>query len=254
MSYGRSAALILYDCFFVCVSPVASPRVRIVVVVTSSSNMGVVTPALLALSFTLYTARAAEIGPAFPDGVAAIVADMHARMTSASAEHGDDAEVVAKLKQDGLVAIAEDLAYDARFNQLETAAFAMVQARVLKFEYAGGCPRDMSGCPTFWADQSNGLCAPPDDYDGLCASTDVNGLSAEQKEDFAWKCRASWPCAPSCKLDFRTCPNTWDNIDGLCLAPSSYDGICSPAMMFTSFTPQQKAEWAAMCSARWPCA
>ena len=150
--------------------------------------------------------------------------------------------------------VAGDLADDEQSNRLATVAFAMAQARLLKSEYVGGCPRDMSGCPTLWADRSDGLCEPPQDYDGLCTAVDVAGLSIEQKEDFAWKCKASWPCAPSCKLDFATCPEAWDNLNGLCLAPSSYDGICSPAMMFTSFTLQQKAEWAAMCSARWPCA
>jgi CPW-WPC domain-containing protein len=216
--------------------------------------MGFVTPSLLSLCLTFHTSGAVEPGPTFPNGVAALVADMRDRLTSASVEHGDDAEAVAQLKTEGLDALAEDLAYDEQSNRLATVAFAMVQARVLKSEYVGGCPRDMSGCPTSWADQSSGLCEPPGDYDGLCVATDVNGLSIEQKEDFAWKCKASWPCSPSCKLDFETCPDKWDNLNGLCLAPSSYDGICSPAMMFSSFTSQQKAEWAAMCGARWPCA
>ena len=217
-------------------------------------TMGFVTPALLFLCLSYRTAGAVEPGPTFPNGVAALVADMRDRMTSASVEHGDDAEAVAHLKNEGLVAIAEDLAYDAQSNRLATVAFAMVQARVLKLEYVGGCPRDMSGCPTLWADQSNGFCEPPESYDGLCIAADVKRLSIEQKEEFAWKCRASWPCAPSCKLDFETCPDTWDHLNGLCLAPSSYDGICSPAMIFSAFTPQKKAEWAAMCGARWPCA
>ena len=213
-----------------------------------------VTPALLLSCLTYRAAWAVESGPSFPNGVAAIVSDVRDRMTSASLEHGDDADAVAHLKNEGLAAVAEDLAYDEQSDRLAAVAFAMVQARVLKSEYVGGCPRDMSGCPTSWADQSNGLCEPPEDYDGLCTAIDVKGLSTEQKEDFAWKCRASWPCAPSCKLDFGTCPDAWDNLNGLCLAPSSYDGICSPAMVFSSFTQQQKAEWAATCSARWPCA
>ena len=213
-----------------------------------------VRPALLFSCLACRTAGAVQSGPTFPDGLAAVVSDVRDHMTSASVEQGDDAEAVAHLENEGLAALAEDLAYDEQSNRLATVAFAMVQARVLKSEYVGGCPRDMSGCPTSWADQSNGLCEPPADYDGLCTATDFKLFSIGQKEDFAWKCRASWPCAPSCKLDFETCPDTWDNLNGLCLAPSSYDGICSPAMMFSSFTSQQKAEWAAMCGARWPCA
>ena len=207
-----------------------------------------------ALCLTYRSVLAVESGPSFPNGVAAIVADMRDRVVSAGVEHGDDAAAIAHLKNEGLAAISEDLAYDAQSNLLATVAFALVQARVQKAEFVGGCPRDMSGCPTFWADQGNGFCEPPEDYDGLCVAIDVEGFSIEDKEAFAWKCRASWPCAPSCKLDFETCPKSWENLDGLCLAPSSYDGMCSPAMIFSSFTLHQKAEWAAMCSASWPCA
>ena len=216
--------------------------------------MGFVAPTLLSMCLAFCTAGAVEPGPAFPDGVAAIVADMRDRMISSGAAHGDDSEAVSKLKEEALVEIAKELANDEQSKRLEATAFAMVQARVLKLAYVGGCPRDMSGCPTLWADQSNGVCEPPEEYDGLCIAFDVKGLSHGQKEEFAWKCRASWPCVPSCKLDFGTCPDAWDNLNGLCLAPSSYDGSCSPAMLFSSFTSKQKADWAAMCSARWPCA
>lgn len=223
-------------------------------IVNLHSNMGFGTPALLLLCFTCHSSLAAEPGLSFPDGVAALVADMRHRMTSASAEHGDDTEAVAKLEQEGVASIAKDLAYDEQSDRLETLAFTMVQERVLKLEYVGGCPRDMSGCPTSWSDKGNGSCEPPAGYDGSCAATNVEELSVEQKEDFAWKCKASWPCMPSCKLDFGTCPDAWENLDGLCLAPSTYDGTCSPAMMFSSLSSQQKANWAAMCNARWPCA
>ena len=216
-------------------------------------NMGVASPTLISLCLAFCSAGAAEPGPAFPDGVAELLADMRNRVSSASVEHGDDSEAVAKLENEAVVDIAQDLAFDEQSSRLETTAFAMVHERVLKLAYVGGCPRDMSGCPTSWADRSDGVCEPPEDYDGLCNAVDVKGLSHEQKEDFAWKCRASWPCALSCKLNFATCPDSWDNLDGLCLAPSTYDGTCSPAMLFSSFTSQQKAAWASMCSVRWPC-
>lgn len=148
-------------------------------------------PTLFSLCLAVRTAGAAEPGPAFPDGVAALVADMRDRMSSASVEHVDDSEAVAKLKQEGLVALSTDLAHDEQSDRLDATAFAMVQARVLKLAYVGGCPRVMSGCPTSWADNGNGVCTPPEDYDGLCAAVDVGALSREQKEDFAWQCRAS---------------------------------------------------------------
>ena len=217
-------------------------------------NMGVAAPTLVSLCLAFCSAGAADPGPAFPNGVAELLADMRNRVSSASVEHGDDSEAVAKLENEAVVDIAQDLAYDEQSSRLEITAFAMVHERVLKLAYVGGCPRDMRGCPTSWADQSDGVCEPPEDYDGLCSAIDVRGLNHEQKEDIAWKCRASWPCTSSCKLDFATCPDAWDNLDGLCLAPSTYDGTCSPAMLFASFTSQQKAEWASRCSARWPCA
>ena len=108
------------------------------------------TPALLLLCLAFRATCAVESGPVFPSGISALVADMRDRLTSASVEHGDDAEAVAHLKSEGLAAIANDLAYDDQSSRLATVAYAMVQARVLKLEYVGGCPRDMSGCPTLW--------------------------------------------------------------------------------------------------------
>ena len=53
------------------------------------------TPALLLSFLPFRAALAVESGPSFPNGVAAIVSDIRDRMTSASLEHGDDADAVA---------------------------------------------------------------------------------------------------------------------------------------------------------------
>ena len=71
--------------------------------------MGFVTSALLLFCFTFRVSLGSEPGLAFPDGVAALVADMRDRLASASAEHGDDTEAVAKLKQEGIVQLPKIL-------------------------------------------------------------------------------------------------------------------------------------------------
>ena len=99
--------------------------------------MRVVAPTLISLCLSFCGAGAAESGPAFPDGVAELLADMRDRISTASAEHGDDSEAVAKLENEAVVDIAQDLAYDEQSNRLETTAFAMVHERVLKLAYVG---------------------------------------------------------------------------------------------------------------------
>merc|ERR1712061_287796 len=40
---------------------------------------------------------------------------------------------------------------------------------------------------------------------------------------------------------------------GFCLAPAGYEGICSPAMDFSTVSTSKKASWASRCDATWPC-
>merc|ERR1711935_39607 len=99
--------------------------------------------------------------------------------------------------------------------------------------YVGGCSRDLSGCPAHWIKTTDNACEPPRGYSGLCATTDFTKYAASKKEDFAWKCRASWPCAPTCLKRFDGCPEAWTGVgDGVCSAPPGYTGMCSPATDF----------------------
>ena len=51
-------------------------------------------------------------------------------------------------------------------------------------------------------------------------------------QEFAWKCRASWPCAPPCVKSFDGCPHKWAHQgQGLCTAPPEYAGICRFCVM-----------------------
>merc|ERR1712203_634543 len=90
--------------------------------------------------------------------------------------------------------------------------------------------------------------------DGLCGAVDLRKLSFAEKEEFAWRCRAEFPCASSCSRNFSGCPLDWvDFGSGLCLAPVGYEGICSPATDFTTFSKVKKANWASRCGVTWPC-
>ena len=50
----------------------------------------------------------------------------------------------------------------------------------------------------------------------------------------------------------------WVGVGQLCVAPETYDGICSPAMDFESYSTEDKAQWSVMCGVAWcgflPCA
>ena len=126
------------------------------------------------------------------------------------------------------------------------ASFAAISEKAMKLIYTGGCPRDFTGCPMGWT-ESAGACTPPADYAGPCTATAIT-----DKEEFAWKCKASWPCA-SCARDYSACPEGWTMVDGLCTAPSDYSGVCSAAMDFSGFSTKKKAEIAAMCGYAFPC-
>ena len=51
-----------------------------------------------------------------------------------------------------------------------------------------------------------GMCEPGDGYDGLCAGANLQKMPAAEKEQWSWKCRASWPCVSSCSKSFSGCP------------------------------------------------
>ena len=70
---------------------------------------------------------------------------MHGRVTSV--------RLTAHCPQYFGVVIMLSAAYPFRVGSLRSswqAAYAKVHLRVLKYVYTGGCPRDMSGCPTEW--------------------------------------------------------------------------------------------------------
>lgn len=191
--------------------------------------------------------------PLFPGGADAVIGDVVDRVSRAEGDSAGESAALAHLKEKGVASLSAAVAQDAMDDLVFEHVRALVATKLAKQLHIGGCPRNYGGCPVGWL-TSGDACAPPDDYDGLCAAVNADTFSDAEKEAFAWKCKASWPCKAACKLDFSGCPQQWADDGGLCVAPASYDGMCSPAMQFASLSAHDKAKWASVCNARWPCA
>ena len=133
-------------------------------------------------------------------------------------------------------------------------AYRAVRQRVMSFKYLGGCVRDYGkACPQGWVLTETEVCEPPADYSGLCRPVSFQGSVAEI-ENLTLKCRANWPCLDACRAAYsQPCPDSWVDVEGLCVAPFDYAGICSAAMDLRSFTKSRKAHLAAQCRVQWPC-
>lgn len=195
-----------------------------------------------------------QTGPAFPEGIAEAVNSVKQATDQIDKPDTNEAALLKSLEEYGKAGLADDLNEEKTQIDLEKAAYAVVHLRVLKAMYSGGCPRSFSGCPADWtATTSEGMCTPPESYEGVCGPFSAE-LGPSSKEEVAWKCQASWPCAAPCEKDYDGCPAEWTRVGSLCNAPRSYDGICSPAMDFGLHSVEQKAAWSAQCGAPWSCA
>ncbi|EPT25298.1 cpw-wpc domain-containing protein [Toxoplasma gondii ME49] len=144
---------------------------------------------------------------------------------------------------------------DNRSRDLDQELLHIAEERLKKYWYIGQCRRDYTTtCPVDWTETEDGLCLPPVEYGGPCRASNFKDSSVLQKEDFAWKCQAAWPCRSAPSRDFSSaCPTNWANIGGhLCIAPDNYAGNCSPAVDFANFSTERKAIWAKTCDAEWP--
>ena len=152
----------------------------------------------------LLQASSVAAQPSFPNGVAPILRSVD--MRSGALPTVGDNNTVADLMREGIQILTGDLIDEQTHNNLRESAYVRVHQHVLQTIFVGGCPRNMSGCPLGWLG-SNGACEPPPDHTGLCAG--YKELTAAQKETFAWKCRAQWPCENACEKDFEQCPAAW---------------------------------------------
>lgn len=172
----------------------------------------------------------------------------------------EETEVLSVLKEQASATLESELASHQLESDMGRAAYVASRLRLLKLIFVGGCARNWADrCPAGWSGStqagSSAACVPPEDYDGRCGRTLVADLGTiAKKEEFSWKCRASWPCRQSCRLDYGQCPQEWQSIGRLCLAPASYDnGICSPAIDFTGYSLEDKLQWSQLCNVKWPC-
>jgi len=202
-----------------------------------------------------------ECQPTFPDGVSQILESMKSRQPTAP----DDGAKVEKLIAAGGASLTRDVTDEFVKSDFEKAAYVKTHLRVVKYKFVGGCPRDTTGCPTGWT-MTGSACAPPSDYDGLCGPVDFDEYQPDEKEAWAWKCRASFPCAQqsvNATVSARDspfeskacpCPKGWSHEGNqLCVAPRRYAGKCSPATSFEGYTDAQKDWWSTSCNAPWSC-
>jgi CPW-WPC domain-containing protein len=215
------------------------------------------------LGFVAGVSAADDLGLVMPgssqaavDTVQNIVADVAGDSAFGGAGGGSDRAFL-----DNAIAEAKAHAIEVGLSEAQAGAMqgsANLAAKIAlrKQTFIGGCARDFSGCPTDgnWEEQ-NGECVNVSGV-GYCASISASA-SAAQKEDFAWRCSANFSCsgAGGCSsIDYSSCPQGWTRgSDGLCVASSGYNGICSPAVSFSGFSSEAKAQWAAMCGAQFPC-
>ena len=192
-------------------------------------------------------------GQTFPNGVSDLLAQLDSKLGEVDGVRADNSGALQTLSKAAAAEAATAAKQEREAETLHDAVFAAAHRAVAELKYVGGCPRILDGCPHGWSGNGSGECAPPAAYDGPCAAIDLASYTISQKEDFALKCGAAWPCR-DCRTSFAGCPLGWRAVGKLCVAPAAYDGMCSPVMEFGAMSQGNLAHWAAICSARWPCA
>ena len=193
-------------------------------------------------------------GPAFPGSSASNAQAVAATLSSATAssaykaKHSDEASAINRAVSAGSKTLTEQVASELALSSLKNDAFVAAHMAVRRYVHVGMCPRAYEGCPVGWV-SADGGCSPGSNYDGFCGARSFSGTGVAQKEDFAFRCGVSWPCADSTASYDSACPRGWKASESGCIAPSSYAGICSPATNFSGWSAESKARWAAMCGA-----
>lgn len=141
---------------------------------------------------------------------------------------------------------------------------------------ANACPacgdKDFSdACPLGWMGMTDGGCAAPDSYTGVCGNKQFFvGASVAAKMEAEVACGICWPCAVAGKDDSATCirdwaqpcPNgytaqpishdTFGDVGGVsCAADFTYEGECEQQVVFKDVAAKQR--FAERCQTSWPC-
>lgn len=133
--------------------------------------------------------------PVFPGaaaGASTTIAKSLAAAAGAQDRKGESALIQKAISQ-GSAQLATRAASDLNLAALRKDAYIATHFRVRKMLHTGGCPRDFSGCPVGFA--AGGAGCEPTSYQGFCGARDFSSMSAAQKEDWSFKCGASFACA-----------------------------------------------------------
>jgi CPW-WPC domain-containing protein len=136
----------------------------------------------------------ANRNPSFPGSAESASSTISRVLSSATGGGKNDGAAVQAAIANGSKSLGARVASDMNLSALRKDAFIAVHMRVRKMLHNGGCPRSFSGCPIDFAERDGG-CHPGSTYDGFCSAQSFNGFSTAQKEDWSFKCGASWPCA-----------------------------------------------------------
>ena len=163
---------------------------------------------MLAIIYCLLLVRCASAQPIFSDGVATVMSSLAERQARFTSPAKDDVTKVESLKTQGADRLQHDLITGMDRTELAKFAYEIVHVRMLKMKFLGGCPRNFGDCPAGWANSSK-FCEPPASYEGLCGHFALRGAPSKLVEDFAWRCKADFPCRAACEK-FRRLPSSME--------------------------------------------
>jgi CPW-WPC domain-containing protein len=113
---------------------------------------------------------------------------------------------------------------------------------------------DYEACPVGWTEAGGGSCAGANVSGSRCNMYKFAGMSVDEKQELAVACNLTWRCKVSCQRDFAAdCPEGWQNVLGLCVAPPIYAGDCSYSVNTTLMDETQKKSFAQSCALQFPC-
>jgi len=119
------------------------------------------------------------------------------------------------------------------------------------------CPEgvDYESCPAGWDDIGNGLCQHSSPEESKCGSlVNIKNMDVAQKQEVTRECQLRWKCKESCDRDFSaSCPEAWDFVDDLCVAPATYAGSCEYIVNTNELSQSEKQTFASRCGVSFPC-
>jgi len=152
------------------------------------------------LAFMVAGVAAQSVNPTLPGNSGAAVAKVQSILnevtgasgasSATSSGRGGERAALQEIIAKGKAQLIEDVLDDKKQESAAAHAYINARAATLKQTYSGGCARLFEVCPSGWTDAGS---ACVNNGAGFCGSMSKSWSSAK-KEDFAWRCRASFPC------------------------------------------------------------